>query len=109
MLTIIIRKNLGAMKMWSIIIIIVNILNYLYNRCSGGVLSASGGYRLGGATFLLFILLNIAYQKMMMVQLLQPLTVLVRFPPLLPLLVLFLRPNRAWTSINFSCSIQVIE
>ena len=99
--------------MWSIIIIIVNILNYLYNRCSGGgsggVLSASGGYRLGGATFLLFILLNIAYQKMMMVQLLQPLTVLVRFPPLLPLLVLFLRPNRAWTSINFSCSIQVIE
>ena len=104
MLILIIRKNLGAVKMWSIII--VYILNYLYNRCSGGgsgcVLTGggsggvlSGGYRLGGATFLLFILLNIAYQKMMMVQLLQPLTVLVRFPPLLPLLVLFLRPNRA--------------
>ena len=72
MLILIIRKNLGAVKMWSIII--VYILNYLYNRCSGGgsgcVLTGggsggvlSGGYRLGGATFLLFILLNIAYQK----------------------------------------------
>ena len=101
-LLVIIGKNQGAVKMWSVIIMYS--LNYLYNMwCSGG---GSGGYRLGGPTFRRFIVvLSIAYDGTIA-------TTAHSLGPLSsssPSFVLFLRPNRLWTSINFSCSIQVIE